>query len=284
MKASFVVLPIAWCLTHSLLSGAPSRPRPTDAVSTNGLHFAIDGEGAPIVLIHAFHMDLREWDEVAAELSASRRVLRYDVRGHGRSRLSSPLPSPVADLTALLDELRIDRATFAGSSMGATIALELALTAPGRVEHLVLAAPGVPGVAEGATPEWLAPVFEAARAGAAARAADLWWNSPLFDAVRSRQEAAARYRQVVTDNSRIWTLDRAPAMNPPAGSRLEELAAPVTLVAGDKDQLGSLEVARAVAGRVRNSRLEILEGAGHMLTLERPKQLAALILGSTPSR
>jgi pimeloyl-ACP methyl ester carboxylesterase len=284
MKLKAIVLAIAWCGTHWLPFGSSTPPRSRDAFSANGLHYAMDGEGAAIVLIHAFHMDLREWDEVAPELSASRRVLRYDVRGHGRSSVAGPLPSPVADLSGLLDELRIARATLTGSSMGATIALELALMAPSRVERLIMVAPGVPGVAQTATPEWLSPVFAAARRGAAARAADLWWSSPLFDAVRSRGQAAAKYRQIVADNARIWTVARAPGLNPPAATRLEEIALPVTVIAGDLDQLGSLEIARAVAGRVRNGQLEVVEGAGHMITLERPTQLAGLILNATSTR
>jgi pimeloyl-ACP methyl ester carboxylesterase len=118
-----------------------------DTFSAGGLHYTIEGRGPDVVLIHAFQMDLREWDAVARTLAGSRRVIRYDVRGHGTSRVSGDLPAPVVDLLGLLDELDVPRATLVGLSMGATIALDFALTHPERVERLVLASPGIPGVA-----------------------------------------------------------------------------------------------------------------------------------------
>src|SRR5262245_26651634 len=56
-----------------------------EGTSAQGLHYQVTGSGDPVVLIHAFQMDLREWDEVAPVLAHTRRVIRYDVRGHGRS-------------------------------------------------------------------------------------------------------------------------------------------------------------------------------------------------------
>lgn len=273
---------VVWALT--LLSGVSAQSEMYEGFSAGGLHYVAEGHGPVVVLIHAFHMDLREWDDVAPELTGSRRIVRYDVRGHGSSRVAGPLPSPSADLSTLLDELRIDGATLVGSSMGATIALELALTAPTRVERLILVAPGVPGVEQGASPAWLSPIMSVVRAGDPSRAAELWWDSPLFEALRARPDAAARIRRVVADNARIWGLSRAPGLTPPAGSRLEEVAVPVTVIAGDRDQFGSQDVGRIVAGRVRAGEMVVLEGAGHMIALERPRQLSEIILRSMSPR
>ena len=271
-----MTLVITAAVVTAALQAAPAQR--VDAFSKNGLHYTIEGRGPDVVLVHAFQMDLREWDAVAAALAGSRRVIRYDVRGHGTSKVDGDLPSSVSDLVGLLDELQIRRATIAGLSMGSTIALDFALTHPDRVERLVLAAPGIPGVAGGRTPEWLTPVFTAVKGGDSRRAAELWWGSPLFDAVRT-QPAGERAKTIVLDNARIWTFARRPpGLDPPAGTRLKEVAIPVVTVAGDADQLGGHDIAKTVAAAVPNGRFVPIAGAGHMLTVERPADLARIIL------
>jgi 3-oxoadipate enol-lactonase len=230
-----------------------------------------------VVLIHGFQMDLREWDDVAPIVAKSRRVVRYDVRGHGRSTVTDPLPSTSVDLLALLDSLGIDRATLVGISMGSTVAIDFALTHPHRVDRLVLLSPGVPGIKAAAPLDWMQPIIEAVKRGDARRAAELWWESPLLAGVRHR--GAARFRPVVLDNARVWTLpSRPPPLQPPAGTRLSELKMPLLVVAGEHDRSGSLDVARILAREVEGARLVLLTHAGHMLTLERPDDVARFTL------
>jgi 2-succinyl-6-hydroxy-2,4-cyclohexadiene-1-carboxylate synthase len=263
----------------ALLCASGAGAQPAEGVSANGLHYKVEGVGPVVVLIHAFQMDLREWDAVAPALAKSRRVVRYDVRGHGSSKLVSPPPSTVADLGALLDELKVPRATLVGLSMGATVAMDFALTHPDRVERLVLVSPGPPGIPGGAMPDWMGTVAAAAKAGKADEAGRLWWESPMFDRVRKDEAAAAAARAVVTDNADIWKLrERPPAMVPATGTRVAELAMPTLVVAGEQDELGSAAIARAMADKLRRGRLVMVPGAGHMLSLERPAELAALIL------
>jgi hypothetical protein len=65
------------------------------------------------------------------------------------------------------------------------------------------------------------------------RAAELWWESPLLAGVR-QSASAVRYRPVVLDNARVWTLpNRPPPLQPPAGTRLSELEVPMLVVAGE---------------------------------------------------
>jgi pimeloyl-ACP methyl ester carboxylesterase len=252
--------------------------QPPPSTSRDGLRLRSEGAGPQVVLIHAFHMDMREWDDVVARIASGRSVLRYDVRGHGGSPAIDPPPSWVADLTSLLDERAIERATIAGSSMGATIAMDFALTHPGRVERLVLVSPGIPGAGVPADLQWMAPIGAAIKAGDVQQAAALWWESPLLAGVL-RLPDANRHRAVVIDNAGVWALKRRPPpLDPPAGARLDQVAAPVLAIAGALDRSGSIENARAVAAGVRQGRFRIVEGAGHMLTIEAPAEVAAAIL------
>jgi 3-oxoadipate enol-lactonase len=250
--------------------------------TATGLHYKAEGRGQDVVLIHAFQMDLREWDAVAASLTGTRRVVRYDVRGHGTSTVNGPLRSQAEDLLTLLDELKLAKPTLVGLSMGATIALDFAVTHPDRVNGLVLMSPGVPGIKVDVDFAWMAPILDAVRAGQPAKAAEAWWQSKLFDAVRAHGPDAERVRGIVLDNARIWSFaERPPPLDPPAATRLKELKIPVLTIAGDRDPLGGLEVARAIAASAPNGRVVTMPGGGHMLTLERPDELARLIAQAT---
>jgi pimeloyl-ACP methyl ester carboxylesterase len=204
--------------------------------------------------------------------------VRYDVRGHGRSRVSGPLPPTVADLAALLDELKIPTATLAGLSMGSTIALDFALTHPGRVEGLVLFSPGLTSVKTSANLDWMKPIIGAVKDGSPRRAAELWWESPLLAGARTAGPRAARYREMVLENASIWTLPGPPPpLDPPAGQRLKEITVPVIAAAGELDESGSLEAARVIASAVQKGRSVVVPGAGHMLSIEKPAEVARII-------
>src|SRR5438128_1018097 len=102
------------------------------------IHFEATGHGAPVVLIHGFTLDLRMWEPQVEALSRSYRVVRYDVRGFGRSVPVLTSRAPAAeDLLALLDHLGIRQAHFVGMSMGGSIAIDFALTYADRVASVV---------------------------------------------------------------------------------------------------------------------------------------------------
>jgi len=101
----------------------------------------VDGDGEPLVLLNGGMMTIVAWDEIAIPLAARFRVVRCDFRG----QLLSPGPAHadlaghVADLIALLDALRIERANVVGTSFGAEVGLVLAAEHPARVRSLVAA-------------------------------------------------------------------------------------------------------------------------------------------------
>jgi pimeloyl-ACP methyl ester carboxylesterase len=268
---------IAAALVMLLAGAGQPAQSPEGRTSKGGLRFTLDGRGADVVLIHAFQMDLREWDDMAAHLDGKRRVLRYDVRGHGRSDAIDPLPSSVEDLRSLLDELGISRATLVGCSMGSTIALDFALTYPNRVERLILLSPGIPGIKATASFDWMQPIIAAVKAKDPNGAAALWWESPLVAGLRGMPNAA-RYRSIILDNARIWTIPRPPPpLQPAAGQRLKDVGVPVIVAAGELDRSGSIENARAVADGVRRGTYIGVPNAGHMLSIERAELVSGWI-------
>lgn len=105
--------------------------------------YEINGpEDAPVVVFsHALGGDLSMWDVPAAKLAGAYQILRYDLRGHGRSAQSSEafaLKDLAADVLQLLDQHRIERAHFCGLSLGGMIGQWLGLHAQDRLHSLAL--------------------------------------------------------------------------------------------------------------------------------------------------
>ncbi|RIA45493.1 pimeloyl-ACP methyl ester carboxylesterase [Hephaestia caeni] len=95
----------------------------------------------PIVLIHGFNVQSHTWDPIAQTLSARRRVICPDLRGHGRSDWAKSgyyMNSFARDLIALFDHLGIVECDLVGHSLGARVAVAIAAEWTGRVHRLVM--------------------------------------------------------------------------------------------------------------------------------------------------
>jgi len=134
------------------------------------LAFLDEGQGEPIVLVHGFGSSKEvNWVQpgwFATLKGAGRRVIALDDRGHGASsKLYDPADyhttKMAADVVALLDHLRIERADVMGYSMGARIASFLALGQPHVVRSLILGGLGDRLVRDGGLPEAIAAAMEA---------------------------------------------------------------------------------------------------------------------------
>src|SRR5207237_4537614 len=108
-------------------------------------HREVVGEGPPVVLVHAGICDSRMWDPQWESFRRAHRVVRYDLRGFGRSPLVPGRYSPPGELIAPLDELALGPAALVGASMGGGISLQVAVARPDLVSALVLVGSGVRG-------------------------------------------------------------------------------------------------------------------------------------------
>src|ERR1700680_1152810 len=127
----------------------PSADRPHSSVLRHAgrlpvvgadLFYEVEGHGTAVMLVHGFALDARMWDDQVAALRTVATVVRYDLRGFGRSSLP-PLGvaySHGGDLLAPLDHLRLETAVLVGLSMGVLVAMHATLLAPERVRGLAL--------------------------------------------------------------------------------------------------------------------------------------------------
>src|SRR5712691_3775284 len=114
-------------------------------VNGTSLYYELAGKGPAVVLVHGGLVDSRLWDDQMKAFSKSYHVVRYDLRGFGRSRAATDPFSHIEDLRAVLDFLKIERATVIGLSLGGIIAADFTLEYPERVERLVLVGAGLRG-------------------------------------------------------------------------------------------------------------------------------------------
>src|SRR5262245_970929 len=115
-------------------------PIHTGFADVNGtrLYYELAGAGHPLVLIHGFTLDIRMWDDQFEVFAQGYQVLRYDLRGFGKSAVPTDAPySHPADLHALLTHLGIDHAYLIGLSMGGGIAIDFAVMDPNMTAALI---------------------------------------------------------------------------------------------------------------------------------------------------
>ncbi|WP_020620792.1 alpha/beta fold hydrolase [Paenibacillus daejeonensis] len=252
------------------------------------LHYNIQGEGSPIVLVHSPGVDSREWRELLRELMTSWQVITYDLRGTGQSPAPLSPTSLVEDLRGLLDHLGLERVTLIGHSMGGQAVTDFALTYPERVERLIVIAPALTGfVFSDEFNSWMAEVNALAPNVNAMVDKSLagpnyvvTMNSPFRDFVR---EMATLYMtRVFTE----WKSYEVVWPEPPAVTRLEELTADTLFIQGTIEWPDMRKIAEAYR-RVPQVRFIELEGGDHYLTLTHAAELARHIqkfIQGEPSR
>ena len=254
----------------------------TAAVNNTQLYFEEAGAGPAVVLIHGFTLDTRMWDDQFLPLAVNHRVVRYDLRGFGKSAVpTGERYSHVADLRALLDHLHIEQATLVGLSKGGGVALDFALAHPQRVLGVALIDSILGGFAWSAAGKARdEAVWVAARAGGIAAAKASWLAHPLFAPAMRQPAVAARLAQIIDDYSgwHFFNDDPEERMRPPAATRLDELTVPVLVLVGDQDLPDFVEIAAIIGAQVPQSRTLVLPGAGHMANMEAPAAVTHALL------
>jgi 3-oxoadipate enol-lactonase len=280
LKTERLLALLALCFLHPL---SPAAAQGRDAASgfaeVNGtsLFYETAGKGPAVVLIHGGLVDSRLWDDQLKEFSKRYRVVRYDLRGFGRS--ASPAAgqqfSHLEDLGALLDFLKVERATLVGLSLGGIVAADFALEHPRRVERLVLVGAGLRG-APVQPDEKLTAIYRSSQEDGPEKYADKQLGTPFFAAATpSNPKARARLREMLVHNHKaLRALTPGVVQYParPTVERLADIKVPTLVVIGSIDHPNLLAIADILHARIPGARKVSMPGASHHPPVEQPKE------------
>lgn len=232
----------------------------------------------PLVLVHAGVADARMWEPIVPALAAGHRVVRFDMRGYGRSLSGRGPFAPAADLAGLLDALAVERAHVVGASFGGLVALELAATQPGRVASLVLLAAALPDIEPSAQlldyAEAEQTAVEVGRIEDAVEINVRMWAARSTPAVQSLVAAMQR------DAFELQLRERAESeeLDPPVSTRLQTIGVPATVVYGERDLDDFKQIAQRLYAELPDATLHEISAADHLLALDQPEAVTQLIL------
>ena len=245
------------------------------------VYYEDEGSGEPVVLLHSLGTDERMWGPIVPPLLADGwRVIRPDLRGHGRS--GQP-PGPyhlddfADDLAAFARAIGVDAFHLVGLSLGGMVGQAFALRHPEMVRSLVLAdttshyppagraimeeraervgAEGMAAVASETVARWFTPEFAAAHPDVVAQyQTGVEEMDPAGYAAAGRAVAAVAYRD-----------------------RLGEIGAPALVIVGTEDQATPPEQAEELAAGIRGAEIERIPGA-HLSPVEAPEAFSEAVL------
>jgi 3-oxoadipate enol-lactonase len=254
------------------------------------IYFECAGSGAPLIFVHAGVSDSRMWDPQFDAFQKTRRVVRYDHRGFGKSAFVDEPFSFRDDLLSVLRHLEIERAALVGCSMGGAAAIDFTLEHPGMVGALVLVGFGVSGandpalLSEEAKRVWN-QAMELMRKGDLDGVRELeakyWIDGPLRDPALVDPSYRARARQLHRDNfspermARMSRQDR-PIM-PPAIARLGEISVPTLILIGDSDAEDLAKLADRMSAEIPCAMRMTIRHAAHLPSLEHPGEFNSIL-------
>jgi pimeloyl-ACP methyl ester carboxylesterase len=260
------------------------------SVNTADLYYEMAGSGPWLVLLHAGGMDARMWDDHMDAFTREHRVLRYDMRGHGRSSFPAGRFSHVDDLESLLRLVGVAHASFVGLSLGARVAIDFTLRSPRFIDRLVLASPSIAGYERSEELQrFSSPEDRLIEAGDVDGAIDLCIRTFVVGPGRSEEDVDHEVRRRVSEMQRIAfektisALAQVPVsshvdeLGLPAAARLSEVAAPTLVISGKFDVADFARNADALVAAIPNARRETIPAA-HMLNLEEPRRFEELVL------
>jgi 3-oxoadipate enol-lactonase len=234
-------------------------------------------EDVPVIIfIHGFPFNKSMWDAQTEELKLTNRVITYDVRGHGDTDEGDEdfsIALFVDDLIGLMDELKIDSAILCGLSMGGYIALQAMEKYPNRFEGLVLCDTNCKADTPEAKEKRMMTIESIKKNGVEIFVDGMIKNLFAAQSFISKRPAINNVKEMMlkTSQSALCKTLLALAERAETCGKLPEINVPVLVMAGYEDKITPPAIARFLHEQIKNSRLHILNNAGHVANIENPE-------------
>ncbi len=257
---------------------------PKKSINGIDLYYEVKGDGPPLVMIQGLGYSSRFWFEQVPELQKKFELVLFDNRDVGKSEILDQgyqIKDMARDVKGLVDELDLGRVNVLGLSMGGYIAQHFALEWPGLTDKMILVSTHAGG------PEYLAET------------GDLWEEILDVEGLTVREVYRKGYRYSVSeeffaDEETIEGLidmkveDAQPqdayqrqfqaASEFDLSDRLNEIEAETLIIAGKEDRVVPTKFAEKLKEEIPNAGLQVVEGAAHLVHLEKPEKLNSLVI------
>ncbi|HEX8423957.1 MAG TPA: alpha/beta hydrolase, partial [Pyrinomonadaceae bacterium] len=260
------------------------------------VHYQERGTGDALVLIHGNNSSAYSWKDVFDELAKEFRVVALDLKGFGftgKPEGDYRIETQAALVIGLLDQLKIERATLCGSSMGGGVALAAAINYPQRVESLILVDSSA--FERGAVGASLAPAYVRwPYISGAVTALALTSDSLVREGLRksfhdeskvTNERVEAYYRPLQTrGGQRAARLVRDQRDYTRIENSLDKIRQPALIIWGAQDRLILLEDGKRLHSKLDGSQLVVFDNCGHLPQEEMPERFVHEVVSFMKSK
>ncbi len=250
------------------------------------LYYEVAGMGTPLVTIHAGVADSRMWNNEFAYFAQSNQVIRYDMRGYGKSEPVEGEFSHLSDLDLLLKTLEIhEPIVIMGCSIGGSLAMDFALTYPSKVKALVMVDSGPSGLElDVPTPSKFTDAEKAFESGDLDLVAEIE-TQIWFDGMgRIPEQANPTMRKLLYDTNRLVLSHevkglgkRLPNNDTLAFNLLESLNIPVLIIVESHDTPYFLAAADYMKEKIKFANKITIEDAAHLPNMDKPQEFQRVV-------
>ena len=250
------------------------------------IYYETAGKGTPFVMIHAGVADRRQWNNEFALFAQDYQVLRYDMRGYGKSEPVDGEFSHMSDLVSVLNTLELQEPLIMmGCSMGGGLAMDFALTYPSRVKALIMVGSGPSGLKlDVPTPAKFAEAEKAFEAGDLDLTAEIETQIWFDGTDRTPEQVNQSMRNLLYEMNRqalaheVKNLGkRLPNTQTPAFDRLPDLKIPALIIVGEHDTPYILAAADYMVKKIPSVRKVIIEDAAHLPNMDQPQEFQTVV-------
>jgi pimeloyl-ACP methyl ester carboxylesterase len=272
LKPSAIITMLLFSISHS--NGQQLKPAAKGYAPVNGIkvYYEVYGEGKPLILLHGAFMTIEgNWAELIPELSKTRKVIAIELQGHGHTPYSDralTLVNMAGDVDGIMSYLKVDSADIVGYSMGGSVAYQLTIQNPKRVNKLVIISstyksagwrPEVTNAFKGMKPE-------------------LFDNSPMKTAYDATAPDKTKWTKFI-EQMLVFIAGQFDM----GDSNIAKITSPVLLISGDNDGLDKVELMKTyqlLGGGVSadmspmpKSRLAVVPSQSHVSLMSQTKTI-----------
>ncbi|MGD0785851.1 MAG: alpha/beta hydrolase [Sedimentisphaerales bacterium] len=238
------------------------------------IYYEIAGKGQPVILIHAYSVDCRMWDSQFTELAKHYQVIRYDLRGYGKT--DKPIEglkySHAEDLHKLMWFLGIPKAHLVGLSMGASVAVDFLALYPKEVLSVTVAAGGIRNFSVPID----ANAAEFIKKQGIEAYKKQWLENVLSICGPKKNKIQPKLQQMINDWSawQVLHTELFQQINPPVDVQLKNKQpdVPVLILIGKNDSEKSIQSEENLAKILPKAHKKYLSATGHFSNMESPTE------------